>query len=54
MPSAVDFEIINIEPMNDYISECEIKYFIMVAIETAVIFPKQWEIKLQTHSLGLL
>lgn len=27
MPSAVDFEIINIEPMNDYISECEIKVF---------------------------
>ena len=26
-PSAVDFEIINIEPMNDYISECEIKVF---------------------------
>lgn len=27
IPSAVDFEIINIEPMNDYISECEIKVF---------------------------
>ena len=27
MPSAIDFEIINIEPMNDYISECEIKVF---------------------------
>lgn len=27
MPNAVDFEIINIEPMNDYISECEIKVF---------------------------
>ena len=27
MPRAVDFEIINIEPMNDYISECEIKVF---------------------------
>ena len=27
IPSTVDFEIINIEPMNDYISECEIKVF---------------------------
>jgi len=27
IPSAMDFEIINIEPMNDYISECEIKVF---------------------------
>ncbi len=27
IPSAVDFEIINIEPINDYISECEIKVF---------------------------
>ena len=28
IPSAMDFEIINIEPMNDYISECEIKVFL--------------------------
>ena len=27
MPDPVDFEIINIEPINDYISECEIKVF---------------------------
>ena len=27
IPSAVEFEIINIEPINDYISECEIKVF---------------------------
>lgn len=27
IPSTIDFEIINIEPMNDYISECEIKVF---------------------------
>lgn len=27
MPHSVDFEIINIEPMNKYISECEIKVF---------------------------
>jgi len=27
IPSTMDFEIINIEPMNDYISECEIKVF---------------------------
>lgn len=27
IPSTVDFEIINIKPMNDYISECEIKVF---------------------------
>ena len=27
MPDPIDFEIINIEPMSDYISECEIKVF---------------------------